>query len=114
MMRLASWVLRMTPAVSALGLCRAAAGSIAGAGGELPYRPFIDPLDLRGWWWVLLFPMALGVAVVYKAVRLHTLERYWRQVGLMTLQIVLGMVMLAAGSYGLVLVYVRFIAERMG
>jgi len=47
------------------------------------------------WWWTLIVPMAFGIAVIYKALRLWTLEHYWRQVALMTAQIIAVMVALA-------------------
>lgn len=77
-----------------------------------PYRPFIDPLELHQWWFLMLIPMSFGVALVYKAVRLTSLERFWYQVLLMTAQIILGMLLLAAASYWLVMIFARFIAER--
>jgi len=80
----------------------------------LPHRPFIDPINLHDAWYFLLIPMALGVAIVYKAVKLATLEKYWRHVLVMTVQIVVGMILLAMASYLLVLVYAKFIAERAG
>jgi hypothetical protein len=79
-----------------------------------PYRPFIDPLELHQWWWLLLIPMSFGVAVVYKAVRVKTMDKYWQQVLIMTIQIVLGMLALAAASYWLVMHFAQFIAERAG
>lgn len=77
-----------------------------------PYRPFIDPLELHQWWFLMLIPMSLGVAMVYRAVRLPTLEKYWTSVMVMTLQIIGGMLLLAAASYWLVMIFARFIAER--
>ena len=79
---------------------------------HIPYRPLIDPLDLHGVWWLLLLPMSVGVAVVYKAVRVATMERYLQEVLIMTVQIIFGMLVLAAVSYVFVLVYVRWIAEH--
>jgi hypothetical protein len=78
-----------------------------------PYRPFIDPLEVHGWWWWMLVPMALGIAVVYKAVRVLKQDTPWsvylREVGSMMAQVILGMVLLVAASYVLVEVYVRWI-----
>jgi hypothetical protein len=71
------------------------------------YRPFIDPLNLHDWWWTLIVPLSLGVAIAYKAVRLPNLDRYWREVIVMTVQILLGMAGLAAALWLLVEVYVR-------
>ena len=74
-----------------------------------PYRPFIDPLEVHGWWWAMLLPMAIGIAVVYKAVRVKGPEMrgYWLGVVRMTVEIVLGMVLLAAATYFLVEVCVK-------
>ncbi|MEM9065882.1 MAG: hypothetical protein AAGB51_10380 [Planctomycetota bacterium] len=64
---------------------------------NLPYRPFIDPLDiglpaLREWSYVLLIPVAFLVSLTYRAVRSHHTERFWRSVFVMTAQIVLAIV----------------------
>lgn len=65
----------------------------------LAFRPFIDPINLHDWWFLLLGPMALGVSVAYKAIRMADLRDYPRQVLLMTLQIILGMIALGIASY---------------
>ncbi|BAM03225.1 hypothetical protein [Phycisphaera mikurensis] len=39
------------------------------------YRPFIDPLDVDGWWPLLLLPLLFAVALVYKTLKLPTLDR---------------------------------------
>jgi hypothetical protein len=85
---------------------------------DIPFRPFLDPLPLHEHWWVFLLPLALGVSLVYKAVQgrsaddLH-LGQYARAVLVMTVQIVVGMAALALASYLLLVVYARFIAERL-
>jgi len=71
------------------------------------YRPFIDPINAHHWWWALIVPLALLTAVAYKAVRLPTLERYWREVALMSVQVLLGMAALAATLWLLVEVFAR-------
>ncbi|MDX2118438.1 MAG: hypothetical protein SFY96_09680 [Planctomycetota bacterium] len=75
----------------------------------LAWRPFLDPLPLDAWWFVLLIPMALGVAMAYKAVRVHDLSTYWKAVLGMTLQIILGIAGLGLGIY----IFVQFIATRL-
>jgi hypothetical protein len=65
----------------------------------LAYRPFIDPIDAHRLWFLLLIPLALGVSVAYKAVRVEDLRTYWRQVITMTMQIVVGIIALGAASY---------------
>jgi hypothetical protein len=68
----------------------------------LGYRPFLDPLPLDSVWYLLLVPLSLGVAMVYKAVRATDMSRYWRQVVIMSGQTVLAMVGLGVGFYVLV------------
>jgi hypothetical protein len=64
----------------------------------LAYIPFVHPLTLvHQWWYLLLVPLSFGISVIYKALRMHTLDDYWRQVTIMTAQIVLAMIGLAIG-----------------
>jgi len=70
------------------------------AGATLAYTPILDPLPLHGWlWWLLLPPLALGVSMIYKAVRAQDMDRYWRETLLMTFHIVGAMVLLAFGIH---------------
>ena len=78
------------------------------------YRPLIDPIALHEWWFLLLIPMAVFVAMTYKAVRLADMSRYWKQVLLMTAQIVVGLIALGAATYVLVFWVARTLAERAG
>jgi hypothetical protein len=71
----------------------------------LAWRPFLDPMDLHEYWWAFLFPLSLGIAIAYKAVRLRDLEGYLRQVIIMTAQIVLSMILLGIACF-LLLEYV--------
>ena len=60
------------------------------------YIPFVEPLNvLHDYWYLLLVPLSFGISVIYKAMRLPTLDRFWSQVALMTTQIVIAMVALA-------------------
>jgi hypothetical protein len=68
----------------------------------LAYVPFIDPIDAISadrLWYLFLIPMALGVSIAYKAVRIPDLKDMPRQVGIMTVQIVVTMIALGAASY---------------
>ena len=68
----------------------------------LAYVPFIDPIDpVRAdhLWYLILIPMALGVSIAYKAVRVPDLKDMPRQVAIMTVQIVVTMIALGAASY---------------
>ena len=58
----------------------------------LAYTPFIDPLDLHAVWYLLLPPLALLIAIAYKAARIPDLGVYWKQTFFFTLQILAGIV----------------------
>jgi hypothetical protein len=93
-------------------------GAIAPVGGgtttaqAVPWRPFIDPISVHGSWYWLLIPMAFGVSVVYKAVRMQELQRYWLHVFYMTVQIVIAMILLGAASYVVVMKFAPYVATR--
>ncbi len=64
----------------------------------LGWIPFLEPMNwLQSVWYVLLVPLAFGIAASYKAMRIVDLRTYWRQVGVMTGQIVVVITALAAG-----------------
>jgi hypothetical protein len=73
--------------------------NIMGANATLAYVPFLHPLPADGVWYLLLIPMAFGIAVAYKGVRVKTFDHYWRQVLTMTAQTVLGIMALGAAFY---------------
>jgi len=69
----------------------------------LAWIPFLEALPtVERWWMLLLVPLCLGISIVYKAIRMPSLDRFWPQVAVMTLQIVLGMAGLAVGLFLLV------------
>ncbi|MDQ7012971.1 MAG: hypothetical protein Q9O74_03635 [Planctomycetota bacterium] len=72
--------------------------------GVLAWRPFFDPLDLHRQWFLLLIPLAFGIAVTYRAVRVNTFERYWLKTVILTVQIVLAMILLGTAAY----VFIQF------
>lgn len=62
----------------------------------LGYVPFITPIAFFHTWWYLLLPViACGIAIIYKAMYLQSLEHFWRKVLVMTVQITLGIIGLA-------------------
>ncbi len=65
----------------------------------LAYTPFIDPIDLHDWWFLLLIPMAFFVACAYKAVRVPSMRKFWPQVISFTIQIVGGIALLGLAAY---------------
>lgn len=62
----------------------------------LAWTPFIHPLNVfHDWWYLLLLPLALGISIIYKGVRMKSLDRFWRETLILAAQIVLAMVGLA-------------------
>jgi uncharacterized membrane protein YwzB len=60
------------------------------------YIPFLHPIDaVHDWSFLLIIPLSFGISVIYKALRLTRLDRFWRHVAVMTTQIVLSMIALA-------------------
>jgi len=83
----------------------------------LGYTPFLDPLPgVTHFWWLLVVPLSLGVAMSWKAVRGPALSKglgaYWNAVVRMVVQVVLAVAGIAAGLFILVqLVLPRLPAE---
>ncbi|MCX5661869.1 MAG: hypothetical protein NTW19_19500 [Planctomycetota bacterium] len=65
----------------------------------LGYRPFLDPLPLETYWLLLMPPMAIAIALVYKTIKLDSLEQLPRQAALLAVQIVAFMAMAAVGLW---------------
>ena len=58
--------------------------------------PFVEPMPSIGSWWpLLLIPLSVGISMIYKALRVSTLNHYVREVGIMTAQIVVAMLALS-------------------
>lgn len=72
----------------------------------LGWTPFLEPLPLHEHWWLTLIPLALGISIAYRAVRVKDFRSYWKRVLVMTIQIVGGMILLAAAVFLLVEVLV--------
>lgn len=78
----------------------------------LAYRPFLDPLPLDNAWYLLVVPLSLGVAMVYKAVRITDMRSYPRQVLIMSAQTVVAMIALGLGFFSFVEFVLPMIAPR--
>jgi len=71
-------------------------------------RPFIDPMyGSWNYWRLLLLPLALGVAMVYKSIRCEDLSELPRQTLRAFLKFVLGFLLLAAILWVMVLLLER-------
>lgn len=75
----------------------------------LAWTPFLMPMPgVQQLWLWLLVPLIFGIAMMYKAVRVESIEGggYWREVGLMTLQILGVFIGLGVGFFILVQILV--------
>ena len=73
----------------------------------LAWTPFVEPITaVAHVWWALLLPMVVGISVAWKAIRLRSLDGYWRSVCFLSAQLLAGMVALAAALMLLVRVVV--------
>ena len=71
----------------------------------LAWTPFVQPAPgVTSWWWLLLLPTALGIAVAYTSIRSKTVAAIPREALVMTLQILAAVVGIAIGLYLLVIV----------
>ncbi len=71
---------------------------------SIHYIPFLYPLPIwtQSWIWpLLLLPLCLAVAIVYKGVRCNRMSRVPREATGLFITIVLGMVLTAAALAGL-------------
>jgi hypothetical protein len=67
------------------------------------WRPFLDPLDLHTGWHAMLLavPLVLGIAIVYKALKLPSLRHLGRESLKLASYILALMVLAAAILWGL-------------
>lgn len=63
------------------------------------YRPFLDPLPLDTYWLMLLPPLVLAIAVIYKAIKLDDLSLLPRQALFLAGQIVAFMILAAVALW---------------
>jgi hypothetical protein len=62
----------------------------------LAWIPFLEPLNaIQPTWYLLLLPLVLGIAIIYRAIREENYAVYWRSVAIMTGQVVFGIVAIA-------------------
>jgi len=65
----------------------------------LAYLPFVHPLPLDTYWLLLMPPMVLAIAIVYKAIKLDDLAELPKQAMFLTAQILAFMVLAAAALW---------------
>ena len=58
--------------------------------GLLAYRPFLDPLPIWDYWFVLIIPLCVAVAIVYKSMKCRTMSLVPKEAGAIVLWIIGG------------------------
>jgi hypothetical protein len=64
---------------------------LSSAGRALAYTPFVNPLPVWDYWYVLILPLAAAVSVVYKSIKLERMRDVPWQALVISLWIVFGM-----------------------
>ena len=73
----------------------------------LAYRPFLDPLPIWNYWFVLILPLCISVAVVYKSMKCRSMTQVPREACAIVLWIIGGF-----GAAGAVLMLlVKWLAQ---
>jgi hypothetical protein len=80
----------------------------------LAWRPFLDPIDAHSWWYLLLIPLALGISLAHRAVRLTDMSTYPRAVASLTAQIVVSIAALGIAAYLVIQVLVPALTPMPG
>ncbi len=68
----------------------------------LAFTPFLEPLPVWGGWYLLILPLCVGVAVVYKSIKCSTMRRVPVEATILTVWILAFFAGLAAALAGLV------------
>lgn len=68
----------------------------------LAYTPFVSPLPIWNAWMLLLLPLSIAVAIVYKSIKCHSMRQVPREAALITLWIIAGFAMAALVLAGVV------------
>lgn len=61
----------------------------------LAYTPFVDALSIHEYWYLLIIPMAIFLAIGYKSVRCGDMSHFLREVIIFTIQVLGGLLLLA-------------------
>jgi hypothetical protein len=83
---------------STMSLC-IALGHLLGA---VTFQLFRDPLPIFDQWWITLFPLCAGVAIVYKSIKCASMNQVPREAMVIFVWILLGMGAIAAALLGIV------------
>ena len=75
----------------------------------LAFAPFVEWIYIGWWWYLLLAPLSLGIAIVYKTLKVRNVRQVPMAAQGLTATIVAGMALAAAALY---LIYFTVTALR--
>ncbi len=70
-------------------------------------RPFFKAAPVWDWWYLLLLPLCLGIAVVYKSIKCNSMKRVPREAIVLFVTILVVMASAAGALAGLVILLER-------
>ena len=68
----------------------------------LAYRPFLDPLPVWNYWYLLILPLCAGVFVVYKSMKCRTMKQVPAEAAMLLVWLILSFAAAAVGLMALV------------
>jgi len=80
----------------------------------LAYTPFVDALSIHEYWYLLIVPMSIFLAIGYKSVRCSDMTEFFREVIIFTIQVLGGLLLLAAVSTFVIVVILPMLAPMPG
>lgn len=80
----------------------------------LAYTPFIDAISVHEYWYLLIVPMAIFLAIGYKSVRCSNMKKFPRAVLVFTVQILGGLLLLAIAFTVIINVLLPMLAPLPG
>ncbi len=63
------------------------------------WRPFLDPIPIDRYWMLLLLPLTIIIAVVYKTIKTDRLDKIPREATVLVIQIIAFMMMAAVALW---------------
>ncbi len=80
----------------------------------LAYTPFVDAMSIHEYWYLLIIPMSIFLAIGYKSVRCYHIKRFWREVLVFTVLVLGGLLLLAIAFTIIVSVLLPMVAPMPG
>jgi len=80
----------------------------------LAYTPFIDALSIHEYWYLLIVPMSIFLAIGYKSVRCSNLKHFPREVVVFTVLVLGGLILLAIAFTIVIAVLLPMLAPMPG